>query len=278
MLHRLSPRLQLLSLVPQLRCLGFVEGLLPLCLSDRCVVGLSSLVGGRCAGWLSCCRMGLEILEHFLVHILLLLQLSNRHLGGLLTGHPRGLLDLFQFLLGFLHRFRRALRVDAGPGCGLLQLRGDFLSQGATGLRQLQVRCGLRLGRGRHGLRLSHLGLQCHGEGLLTLCLRHLRPGLRARRRRGQRCHGRRGRWGGGQRTFDQQRGLQRQWHAGGAQALLGRGWATTLQAEPRVVRGTFRDIAELRMVQRHGRGGLEVVAFPRAAGGGDGEEWRAHH
>jgi len=40
-------------------------------------------------------------------------------------------------------RFRRALRVDAGPGCGLLQLRGDFLSQGATGLRQLQVRCGL---------------------------------------------------------------------------------------------------------------------------------------
>ena len=50
-----------------------------------------------------------------------------------------------------------------------------------------------------------------------SLCLRHLRPGLRARRRRGQRCHGRRGRWGGGQRTFDQQRGLQRQWHAGGA-------------------------------------------------------------
>lgn len=40
-------------------------------------------------------------------------------------------------------RFRRALRVDAGPGCRLLQLRGDFLSQGATGLRQLQVRCSL---------------------------------------------------------------------------------------------------------------------------------------
>ena len=27
---------------------------------------------------------------------------------------------------------------------------------------------GCRFGGGRHGLRLSHLGLQCHGDGLLT--------------------------------------------------------------------------------------------------------------
>mmetsp|Transcript_937 Transcript_937/g.1486 ORF Transcript_937/g.1486 Transcript_937/m.1486 type:complete len:278 (-) Transcript_937:164-997(-) len=277
MLHRLSPRLQLLGLIPQLRCLGFVQGLLPFRLSDRCVVGLCGLVGDRCAGRLRCCRMGLESLQHLLVQILLLLQLLNGHLGGLFTGHPRGLLDLFEFLLGFLHRVVRARGVGAGAPRCLRELRGEVRGQGAAGLRQLQVRRGLRFGGGRHGLRLSHLGLQRHGESFLTLCLRHLRPRLRARRRcgaGGQRCHGGRGRWG---RAFDQQRGLQRQGHAGGAQALLGRGWATTLQAEPRVVRGTVRPI-ELGVLQRHGRGSLEVVAFPRATGGGNGEEWRAHH